>query len=90
MIDAKTAVEMAKARASEMLGMRSFNLEEIERTTYKGLDAWDITLSFPPNLTESPLSAISVLSGSLRYKRFLIDPETGDLLAMKLREVATQ
>jgi hypothetical protein len=40
----------------------------------------------PYNLEESPLFSLDPLD----YKRFLIDVENGELLAMKVREVATR
>lgn len=85
MIDAKQAVQIAKEKAVEMLNQTPINLEELERDSYKGRDVWSITLSFP---REQP--------NSWRFfpepqcKRFLIDSETGELVAMKLREVASQ
>jgi hypothetical protein len=90
MIDAKRAVQLAKDKAVEMLDQPSSSLEEIERESYKDRDVWSITLSFPRDL--NLLSSIARLSivDPLQYKRFLIDVETGELLAMKLREVASR
>jgi hypothetical protein len=92
MIEAKQAVQVAKQKAAEMFGPRPFNLEEIERETYKGRDVWDITLSFMAD--PEPASIIATFTalagGTLKYKRFLIDAETSDLVAMKLREISTQ
>jgi hypothetical protein len=92
MIDVKQAVKVATEKAADLLGQRPFNLEEIERESYKGSDAWVITLSFvaDPDQT-SPLSTIvTSLNRNLKYKRFFIDPETSELLAMKVREVEAQ
>jgi len=87
MIDVKQAVQIAKAKAAEMLEKESFSLEEIERDSYKSRDVWSITLSLPRDVDRLP--ALAFLSApSLQYKRFLIDAETGELLAMKLRETA--
>jgi chorismate mutase len=89
MIDAKRAVEVAKEKAAEMLSQRSSTLEEIERESYKDRDVWSITLSFPRDLDQvAPFLKLS--ADPLQYKRFLIDVETGELLAMKLREVASR
>ena len=88
MIDAKQAILIAKARAAELLDQASSNVEEIERQVYDGHDAWSITLSFPP-LVALP-GHLAELAELRRYKRFLIDVETGELLAMKIREVAAQ
>lgn len=81
-IDAKQAVRIAKEKAAEMLDKASSNLEEIERDTYRGRDIWSITLSVARDFDLLGLE-------QLQYKRFLIDAETGDLLAMRLREVVS-
>jgi len=87
MIDVKQAVQIAKAKAAEMLEKDSSNLEEIERDSYKAREVWSITLSVPRDVDQ--LSVVSRLSADpLQYKRFIIDAETGELLAMKLRETA--
>ena len=89
MIDAKHAVQIAKDKALEMLNQPFSNLEEIERDFYKDRDVWIITLSLPRDTTL--LAPIAQLSADpLQYKRFLIDSETGDFVAMKVREVASQ
>jgi hypothetical protein len=89
MIDIKQAVQIAKAKPAEMLDQSSSNLEEIERESYKDRDVWSITLNVPRDFDLMP--SFARLSGDpLQYKRFLIDAETGDLLAMKLREVASR
>jgi hypothetical protein len=88
MIDVKQAVQIAKEKAAEMLDSGSASLEEIERETYKGRDVWSITLGLPRDLTTLP-TILRYSAGLLEYKRFLIDVETGELVAMKLREVAS-
>jgi hypothetical protein len=89
MIDAKQAVQIAKERAADMLNQGSSNLEEIERDSYKDREVWSITLSLPRDVKQlGPFAQLSV--DLLQYKRFLIDVETGELVAMKLREVASQ
>ena len=89
MIDAKQAVQFAREKAADMLGQVSPNLEEIERESYKDHDVWSITLSFPRDLNSvSPIARLA--TDLLQYKRFLIDVETGELVAMKLREVASR
>jgi hypothetical protein len=87
MIDMKQAVQIAKEKALEMLGTPA-NLEEIDRETYRFADVWSITLSLPQYVRSS--SPIAQLADPLQYKRFLIDAETGELIAIKLREVASQ
>jgi hypothetical protein len=89
MIDAKHAVIVAKQRAAELLSTSISSLEEVEEESYKGRRVWSITLSVPRDLTMlSPIAQIG--APPLQYKRFLIDAETGDLLAMKLRETSPQ
>jgi hypothetical protein len=95
MIDAKKAVEAAKRSAAENLGGSSmdYSLEEMELETYKGRNVWMITLGMkkkappiPPNM--APLAeTMGSLFGPPRdreYKRFFVDAETGNLIAMKL------
>lgn len=84
MIDVKQAVQIARAKAAGMLGQNSSDLEEIERDSYRGHDVWMITLSFP----RTQVTSFSHLANPSQYKRFLIDAETGEFLAMKLRDVA--
>lgn len=89
MITAKEAVEIAKKFAGEMIGKNPLNLEELERELYKDRDAWSVTLSFPQE--PSIITAFSSQLGMqpLQYRRFLVDAETGDFIALKLREVAS-
>ena len=87
MIDRKQAVEIAKVEAANLLGQRISNLEEIERDSYKGREIWSITLSLPRDMKQ--LTGLAQLTASpLQYKRFLIDVETGELVAMQRHEVS--
>ncbi len=89
MIDAKQAVQIARKEAMGLFSQPSSNLEEIERDSYKAREVWSITLSLRRNVTEqSPLTLLS--AAPLQYTRFLIDVETGELVAVKLRELASQ
>ena len=89
MIEVKQAVQIAKQKAAEILGVLSASLEEIERETYKDRDVWSITLGVPRDIGQlSPFAQLSV--GPVQYKRFLIDVENGELLAMRIRELASQ
>jgi len=88
MIDAKEAVLLAKRGAVDWLGRSDTFLEEIERESYKGRDVWAITLSLKREPSELP--ALQVLREPLKYKLFLVDATTGEVLAMKVREPATQ
>ena len=89
MIDVKQAVQIAKAKAVEILEKGSSNLEEIERDTYKARDVWSITLSVPRDVDQLPVIA-RFSADPLQYKRFLIDAETGELIAIQLRETASR
>ena len=84
MIDAKEAVRLATEKAVEMLGQTG-SLEEIDREHYRGRDTWSITLGFVSQ-NVSPL----VLNLSVDYKRFFLDAETGEFIAMKIRELASK
>ena len=89
MIGVKEAVQIAKQQAAAMLEQNYSSLEEIERESYKGREVWDITLGFPRSWDDlSPLRRVAL--DPQQYKRFLIDVETGDLVAMKVREFTTQ
>lgn len=89
MIDAKQAVLRAKEEAVTFFKGTAASLEEIQRESYQGREVWSITLS----LARDPEAVFSFtrlsvdLSG---YKRFLIDVETGELVAMLIREVQTR
>ena len=87
MIDAKQAVQIAKQKAAEILQETSTSLEEIDRADYSGHDVWSITLSLPRDLERLPHVA-RLAADPLQYKRFLIDTNTGELVAMKLHEFA--
>jgi hypothetical protein len=89
MIDVKQAVQIARQGALELLSQAASTLEEIERDSYKGRDVWSITLGLRRDVSQ--LSGLAQLAADpLQYKRFLIDVETGELVAVKLREVASQ
>ena len=90
MIEMKQAVQIAREKAADMLGQAPLNLEEIERDSYKGREVWSITLSVPGMKPQSVLGQIVAVREEVRYKRFLIDVDTGELVAMKVREVASQ
>ena len=88
MIDAKKAVQVAKEKAAEIFGAEC-SLEEIERESYRDKEVWSITLGLPRDL--GSLSVLEQLAADRRqYKRFLIDVQTGELAAIKIREAASQ
>lgn len=89
MINVNQAVGIAKHNAATLLDASQSNLEEIERNVYQGRDTWSITLSVARDLNGlSPVARLGI--DPLVYRRFIIDSETGELIAMKMREVATQ
>jgi hypothetical protein len=91
MIEVKDAVALAKAKAVEILGASptALSLEEIEREIYKDRDVWSITLGVPHDISQ--LSGFAQLSADpVQYKRFFIDAENGELLAMRIRELASR
>ena len=63
--------------------------KKIERDFYKDRDVWSITLGFPRELSEVALIN-RLVSDDRSYKRFLIDAQTGEFLAMRIRELAMQ
>jgi hypothetical protein len=90
MIDRKQAVEIAKVEAANLLGQGLSSLEEIERDSYKGREIWSITLGLPRDMKQlTGLAGLAQLTADpLQYKRFLIDVETGELVAMQRHEVS--
>ena len=88
MIEAKQAVQIAMQKAAEIL-QKTSGLEEIDRMDYNGHDVWSITLSLPRDMELlPPLLRLGV--DPVKYKRFLIDTNTGELVAMKLHEFASR
>jgi hypothetical protein len=84
MIPIREAVEKAVYFAMGVLEPArtgSILLEEGEANTVGGNAVWLITLSLPdPDL---PLK----LSGHRQYKTFTVDGQTGEVLAMKIRQL---
>ena len=89
MIDVKEAVLIAKQNAADTLNQPNTTLEEIERDDYKGRDIWSITLSYPRDPSQIPGFA-RLTADPLQYKQFLVDVETGELHAIRVREFAGQ
>jgi hypothetical protein len=87
MIDAKAAVESARSYAAEVLGEFRPTVEEIEREEYKTREVWKITLGFPSNVYSAGRASLGL--PSREYKSFPIDAETGQALAMKIRELTS-
>jgi hypothetical protein len=94
MVDVKTAVENAGQYAREWLGATDPLLEEVELSKKGPRDVWLVTLSIPrryptgefPALAIPPAAAL--LYGNREFKIFEVDGETGDVLSMKIREIA--
>jgi hypothetical protein len=95
MVSVKEAVESSRRFAMGTLGPErtaGLQLEEVELGKYLDKDAWKITLSMlRPNLF-SPNSLAGAVSippyGPRDYKTFLVDRETGEVLSMRIRELA--
>lgn len=89
MIDVKQAVAIAKQKASEILERGDGAVAELEREEYKGVDVWRITLGY--DRLSTPKSISGLLGGPASdYRSFLINSENGELVAIKIREVATR
>jgi hypothetical protein len=81
MIDVKQAVQAARSYAQDVLGQQAPTVEEIERDSYKDHDTWRIVLGFR-------VFGVGILPKE--YKSFYVDAETGETLAVKIRELATR
>jgi hypothetical protein len=80
-IDVKAATSAARTYAKDLLDWTTPRIEEVERESYNGHDAWAITLS---NSNE-PILGFHLSSP---YKRFFVDAETGEVLGVVIRETA--
>jgi len=88
MIDVKEATQRALAYFEKLYGEEEFTnvlLEEVEKSEEEGMSYWLITIGFTePETMGGPLSPLSTRR---RYKRFKIDAETGEVVAMKIRSL---
>jgi hypothetical protein len=92
----KTATEGAIAFAQAALGAertRGIRLEEIESTTVEGEDAWLITLSMLIPVQEDPINNIAGMISAFgkrqrEYKTFTVLKRNGEVISMKIRELA--
>lgn len=83
MIEVKQAVQAARAYAENVLDRPSPTVDEIERESYCNRDAWKITLGF------ATFAGLGLkLKESKEYRSFFVDAETGEVLAVKIRELA--
>ena len=83
MITVKEAAESAAQFARSVLDegrTKDLRLEEVEME--KAPPRWFITLSMPAN-SSSPYAVLT-----RAYKTFTVDAETGEVLAMKIRDLA--
>jgi hypothetical protein len=93
MIDVKQAVQAARDYARDVFGEVGATIEEIERESYKKREVWKITLGFPSKGYSAGRNALDLSSRfalsfpNKDYKSFLIDAQTGEPLAMKIREL---
>lgn len=93
MLDVKEATQVALSYFEDLYGEDAFSnvlLEEVERDEEDGTPYWFITIGFTNRRgidSSSPLSPIT--SAPRRYKRFKINAETGEVVAMKIRSVET-
>ena len=87
MIDVKEATQTALEYFQDIYSDQSFSnvlLEEVEREQDDDTSYWFITIGFTEQ-RDGPFGGH--LNVSRRYKRFKIDAETGEVLAMKIRSV---
>jgi len=88
MVTVQEAFHRAVAYAREVLGGDDFTLEEVERDRYKDKDVWCITLGFPKR-RPVPSELARVFANLPReYKTFFINADDGEVVAMKIRELA--
>jgi hypothetical protein len=94
MVTVKQAVESAGAFARTILGEErtaGLQLEEVEFGKHFDRDAWKITLSMlRPNPFRDAIAPaiLPSLTSARDYKILVVDRETGDVLSMKIRELA--
>ncbi len=102
MVSVKEAVAKAIEFAQSILAqsvldpvrISELRLEEVEMTKVNGEDAWSITLSMlrPQSPLEQVAAAtqLTALLGNRprEYKTFAVNSQTGQVLSMKIRELA--
>jgi hypothetical protein len=62
-------------------------LEEVEKTTFEGKQYWNITLSFVLRTPGAAAGAYFMQPRTREFKSFQIDPDSGEVVAMRIREV---
>jgi hypothetical protein len=94
MVPVKQAVESAAAFAKTILGEErtaGLQLEEVDFGKHFERDAWKITLSMlrrDPFREASAPALMRSLTAARDYKTLIVDRETGDVLSMRIRELA--
>ena len=94
MISIKEATRNASIFAVDALGqerVKDLRLEEVESATADGIDTWLITLSMQKQIEPSDTFSEGMLAafGPRRdYKIFAVRKDNGDVLSMKIRELA--
>ena len=87
MLTVQQVFQCAVAFAKEVIGNdREFTLEEVKRDRYREQDAWSITLGLPKRKPNS--DEVMRFPWPREYKTFLINAQTGQPIAMKIREFA--
>lgn len=92
MISVPEALDSAVRFSAQIFGKevaQSARLEEVDLGQRDGMATWEITLSFI--LPESPSISTGLLpfvATKRTYKSFTILKETGEVLSMKIRELA--
>jgi hypothetical protein len=86
MVGIKDAVAAAVQFATSVLPptrTADIRLEEVEAGDYKGQDVWLITLSMQGQ-------GLGFLAGSMNgdFKTFAVQKQTGEVLSMKIRQLA--
>jgi len=85
MVSIKQAVANAVAFVQDLLGPNQTNgvrLEEVDGDA----NAWIITLSLPSD--DDSMQAIVAGTRGRRYKKLTVSKDTGEVLNMKIRELA--
>jgi hypothetical protein len=87
MVSIKQAFANAAEFAAGVLELTDLRLEEVETAEANGADVWLITLSM---VRPGPYNALAALSRGVPrdYKTFTIRKDTGEVLSMKIRELA--
>ncbi len=88
MVSVKEAVAKAIEFAQSILEpdrISELHLEEVEMAKANGEDVWSITLSMPG--LPSPLYPL-LGNRPREYKTFAVNSQTGQVLSMKIRELA--